>query len=60
MFCDAGLVLSYPDSYLALDVCLLLLMAAFEILRVYWGKIDLPELPDLINTASVFISSIHP
>ncbi|MCJ8736174.1 hypothetical protein PDJAM_G00255760 [Pangasius djambal] len=30
-------VLSYPDRYLALDVCLLLLMAAFEILRVYWG-----------------------
>ncbi|KAK2834558.1 hypothetical protein Q7C36_015259 [Tachysurus vachellii] len=30
-------MLSYPDKYLALDVCLLLLMAAFEILRVYWG-----------------------
>ncbi|XP_060764322.1 transmembrane protein 80-like [Neoarius graeffei] len=30
-------VLSYPGSYLALDVCLLLLMAAFESLRVYWG-----------------------
>ncbi|KAF4081545.1 hypothetical protein AMELA_G00162750 [Ameiurus melas] len=30
-------VLSYPDNYLVLDVCLLLLMAAFEILRVYWG-----------------------
>ncbi|KAK3558293.1 hypothetical protein QTP86_014686, partial [Hemibagrus guttatus] len=30
-------MLSYPDKYLALDVCLLLLMAAFEILRIYWA-----------------------
>ncbi|TSK13482.1 Epidermal growth factor receptor kinase substrate 8-like protein 2 [Bagarius yarrelli] len=30
-------MLSYPGGYLALDVCLLLLMAAFESLRVYWG-----------------------
>ncbi|XP_053371471.1 transmembrane protein 80-like isoform X1 [Clarias gariepinus] len=30
-------VLSYPDSYLVLDVCLLLLMAALEIFRVCWG-----------------------
>ncbi|KAL7857683.1 hypothetical protein AOLI_G00177850 [Acnodon oligacanthus] len=30
-------VLSYPDSDLALDVCLLLLMAALDIIRVYLG-----------------------
>lgn len=49
MLCNAGQVLSYPDSYLALDVCLLLLLAAFEILRVYWGKLALPKLLDMIN-----------
>ncbi|KAG1957639.1 transmembrane protein [Pimephales promelas] len=30
-------VLSYPVGRLALDVCLLFLMAGFEVLRVYWG-----------------------
>ncbi|XP_016324472.1 transmembrane protein 80 isoform X2 [Sinocyclocheilus anshuiensis] len=30
-------VLSYPDDRLALDVCLLFLMASLEVLRVYWG-----------------------
>ncbi|KAI4897476.1 hypothetical protein NFI96_013352 [Prochilodus magdalenae] len=30
-------VLSYPDSDLALDVCLLLLMATLDIIRLYWG-----------------------
>lgn len=44
MLCDTGQVLSYPDNYLVLDVCLLLLMAAFEILRVYWGKLDAESL----------------
>lgn len=58
--CDAGQVLSYPDSYLVLDVCLLLLMAAFEILRVYCGKINLLNLLDLIHADFTFIASIHP
>lgn len=31
-------VLRYPDDRLALDVCLLFLMASLEVLRVYWGK----------------------
>lgn len=52
-------MLSYPDKYLALDVFLLLLMAAFEILRVCWGKIELPKLLDLINTGFIFIYLIH-
>ncbi|KAI1895929.1 hypothetical protein AGOR_G00111830 [Albula goreensis] len=30
-------VLSYPDGNLTLDLCLLLLMAALELLRLYWG-----------------------
>ncbi|XP_077051820.1 transmembrane protein 80-like [Siphateles boraxobius] len=30
-------VLSYPVDRLALDVCLLFLMAGLEVLRVYWG-----------------------
>ncbi|XP_073725058.1 transmembrane protein 80-like [Misgurnus anguillicaudatus] len=30
-------VLSYPDGQLALDVCLLFLMAGLEVLRIYWG-----------------------
>ncbi|KAG9280769.1 transmembrane protein 80 isoform X2 [Astyanax mexicanus] len=30
-------VLSYPDSDLALDVCLLLLMAGLDVIRLYWG-----------------------
>ncbi|ROI37070.1 Transmembrane protein 80 [Anabarilius grahami] len=30
-------VLSYPVGRLALDMCLLFLMAGFEVLRVYWG-----------------------
>ncbi|XDV53437.1 hypothetical protein PO909_021936, partial [Leuciscus waleckii] len=30
-------VLSYPVGRLALDVCLLFLMAGLEVLRVYWG-----------------------
>lgn len=59
MLYDAGQMLSYPDKYLALDVCLLLLMAAFEILRVYWGKIELPKLLEMINTSFVLIYLIH-
>ncbi|XP_050954974.1 transmembrane protein 80 isoform X1 [Labeo rohita] len=30
-------VLSYPSDRLALDVCLVFLMASLELLRVYWG-----------------------
>uniref|UniRef100_A0A672RYB0 Uncharacterized protein n=1 Tax=Sinocyclocheilus grahami TaxID=75366 RepID=A0A672RYB0_SINGR len=30
-------VLSYPDGRLALDMCLLFLMASLEVQRVYWG-----------------------
>ncbi|XP_064169009.1 transmembrane protein 80-like [Anguilla rostrata] len=30
-------VLSYPDGNLTLDLCLLFLMAALELLRLYWG-----------------------
>ncbi|KAK1789669.1 hypothetical protein P4O66_015567 [Electrophorus voltai] len=30
-------ILSYPDSYLAQDVCLLLVLAFLEVLRVHWG-----------------------
>ncbi|KAJ8249158.1 hypothetical protein GJAV_G00231800 [Gymnothorax javanicus] len=30
-------VLSYPDGNLTLDLCLLFLLAALELLRLYWG-----------------------
>ncbi|KAJ8402947.1 hypothetical protein AAFF_G00362610 [Aldrovandia affinis] len=30
-------VFSYPDGNLALDLCLLFLMAVLELLRLYWG-----------------------
>lgn len=37
--CLTAHVLSYPVGRLALDVCLLFLMAGLEVLRVYWGEI---------------------
>ncbi|XP_062859638.1 transmembrane protein 80-like isoform X2 [Trichomycterus rosablanca] len=48
-------VLSYPDSYLTLDVALLLLMVAFEILRVYWGiRGNLQESAKFICSSLIF------
>ncbi|XP_046715223.1 transmembrane protein 80-like isoform X2 [Silurus meridionalis] len=49
-------VLSYPDNYLVLDLCLLFLMAAFEILRIYWGmRSNLQESERYVG-ASLFIT----
>ncbi|XP_076863112.1 transmembrane protein 80-like [Brachyhypopomus gauderio] len=58
-------VLSYPDSYLTRDVCLLLVLAFLEVLRVHWGVTgNLQESEryvgaNLITTGATLVLSVY-